>query len=302
MMPDIVIEALIFAAIMLITGAVTSIRNTQREFIRKNFEYDERLVTTKSKNKNFGLFQWILFKTRQAGYSFSDYEIGLFIAGIFIGTFIISYALFGNIYVALATAPFGMFIVYNFLVGRIQKRADMLAHEMEDWLVVLASHLRSGLSLSQSIIISLGRMEGILKPEVEQIVKAIEMGNPVYDALELIRDRIPAVEFKMVLVATRVNIQLGGNLAKAYEKIAFTIGERRKIKSDFKSLSAQGRIASSAIGLVVIGLIIIIRLISPNYLNSFFESTLGVLLFCGGIGWAVFGWWLVRRITMPRLF
>lgn len=247
------------------------------------------------------VFEKIIITAYKAGFKNSPQEIILMLLGLVIAIYIAGYMLFGNPVVAMLTTPAGFFVFYNYLKNRIKKRADKMSHEMEDWLLVLASHLKSGVSLAQAIRLSVDRLAGPFRIEVEEIVKTINFGNTAKEALEMFEHKIPAKEYKMVVIAVKVNSVLGGNLAAAFENIAKTIAERRRIREEAKSLSSQGRLASNAIALVIVGLIGILRVINPEYLDPFFESTLGIIIFSITIGWAVLGWWLVRKVSMPRI-
>lgn len=297
------IQAFVFASIILIFGALTSVRNARKEFVRQIFGDNEEYRVIKLENKNrLNALEKIIMTARKAGLKNSNQEIILMVLGVVMITYIVSYLLFGNPVIASIITPAGLFIFYNYLAGRIKKRADKMSDEMEDWLLVLASHLKSGVSLAQALRLSLDRLDGSsLKNEVEDIVKTIDFGNTAKDALEMFEDRIPAVEYKMVTVAVSVNSALGGNLAESFKNIASNIAERRRIRDEAKSLSSQGKLASNAIALVILGLICALRFMNPEYLDPFFNSTLGMVIFTFAIGWAVLGWWLVRKISMPSL-
>lgn len=297
------IQALSFAAIVLIFGALTSIRNGRKEFVRRTFGVaEEGPAKLESGKPKLNIFDVAILKARKAGFKNSNQEIILVMLGVTIASYIIGFLLFGNYAIAILTTPAGLFVFYNFLQGRIKYRAEKLSDEMEDWLLVLASHLKSGVSLAKALRLSLDRLNGPLRNEVEDIVTVVDFGNTAKDALEMFEERIPAVEYKMVTVAVSVNTTLGGNLAEAFRNIAATIAERRRIRDEAKSLSSQGKLASNAIALVIIGLICALRLISPTYLDPFFKSALGIFIFVMAIAWAVLGWWLVRKVSMPKIY
>ncbi len=297
------IQALSFSSIILILGAMTSLRYARKEFVRQIFEVTEDSpVKLKSGKPRLSIFDKTLLIARKAGFKNSNQEIVLMVLGVMIASFVIGLLLFGNHLIAVLITPAGLFIFYNFLQGRIKYRAEKLSDEMEDWLLVLASHLKSGVSLAQALRLSLDRLNGPLRNEVEDIVKAIDFGNTAKDALEMFEERIPAVEYKMVTVAVSVNSALGGNLAEAFRNIAGNIVERRRIINEARALSSQGKLASNAIALVIVGLICVLRILNPTYLDPFFKSAFGIFIFVLAIGWAVLGWWLVRKVSTPKLY
>jgi len=301
-LPVIVVQILVFASIILIFGALTSVRNARKEAIKKMFGLSEDKQNPAAKTNNRVHFlDNIISLAHKAGFRNNKHEIILICLAVATASYITGYVLFGHPIIAALTTPAGFFIVYNILKSRVKKRGEEMSDEMEDWLLVLASYLESGVSLAQAIRLSVDRLDGVLLTEVEDIVKAIDFGNTAKDALEMFEHRIPAVEYKMVTVAVKVNSVLGGNLAQALKNIANTVAERRRIRSEAKSLSSQGKLASNAIAIIIIGLIATLRLMNPEYLDPFFKTPLGMIIFTAAIGWAVLGWWLVRKVSMPKI-
>jgi tight adherence protein B len=107
-------------------------------------------------------------------------------------------------------------------------------------------------------------------------------------------------------MTTAISVQhtVGGNLAEILDSIAFTIRERVRIKGEIKTLTAQQRMSGYVVGFLPIGLVGVLMVIAPKFMDPMFKKPpemmglpLGVIILAfGGIMMAI-GFFLIRRIV-----
>ena len=110
-------------------------------------------------------------------------------------------------------------------------------------------------------------------------------------------DTIPSVDLDLVKTSVGIAAEVGGNLAEVFDRIAFTIRERRRIEGRIDSLTAQGKIQGLMVALIPILMMVAINFIDENMLTPLFTTvygyvTLGVMAIMEGLGY-----FLVRKIT-----
>ena len=100
-------------------------------------------------------------------------------------------------------------------------------------------------------------------------------------------------------VKTSVGIaaEVGGNLAEVFDRIAFTIRERRRIEGRIDALTAQGKIQGLMVALIPILMMVAINYLDPDMLTPLWTTvygyiTLGVMAVMEGLGY-----FFVRKIT-----
>jgi tight adherence protein B len=104
--------------------------------------------------------------------------------------------------------------------------------------------------------------------------------------------------------AIAIQHQVGGNLAEILDSIAFTIRERVRIKGEIRTLTAQQRLSGYVVAGMPIGLMGLLFVIAPGFMQPMFENPPGIAgLPAGMIVLAVGGFFMfigfmaIRRIV-----
>lgn len=139
------------------------------------------------------------------------------------------------------------------------KRLEKFADQLELVLRLMASGLRAGLGLRQSLVLVIDELDDPAKTEFMRVVGQANIGLSVHDALDGLARRMPSDECAMMVRAIRVQSQTGGNLSKVLEHLAGTIKERRRVFRKMRALTAEGRMTAWVISLlpIIVGVLII---------------------------------------------
>jgi tight adherence protein B len=186
------------------------------------------------------------------------------------------------------------FFVPRFMVNRmINQRLHAFESQLPDTLSLWVNALRSGFSVMQA-------MEAIAKDapeptmtEFRRVVKEVQLGIDMEDALEHLLNRIQSEDLDLVVTAVNIQREVGGNLAEILEVISHTIRERIKLKGEIRVLTSQGRITGYLISFLPISLAFFLNFASPGYMGPMFSDRrcgwpmMGVGLALIGIGTAV---------------
>ncbi len=124
------------------------------------------------------------------------------------------------------------------------------------------------------------------------------------ECLKTLAERVGTQDLRFLAVAVSIQQQSGGNLAEILDTIAYTIRERVRIKGEIKTLTAQGRMSGYVVGFLPLGLMGLISVIAPSFMEPMFQAPpemfgvpLGVILFSvGGVMMAI-GFMAIRRIV-----
>jgi tight adherence protein B len=90
--------------------------------------------------------------------------------------------------------------------------------------------------------------------------------------------------------------QVGGNMTEITDKISHTIRERLRIQGEIQTLTAQGRLSGTIIGLLPFGLAGFMYLTNKSYLMPLFTEPLGKLLIVIALFGEALGAWAISRI------
>lgn len=198
--------------------------------------------------------------------------------------------------------PTGAFVsTAVYLRMRMQKRLRLFQDGLYDLLMLVSNALRAGNSFVQALHLVAEESAGPIRQEIGRLEGELQMGVTLEDALDRTATRVGSEDFDLIVTAIGIQRQVGGNLAEVLERIAETIGERVKLKSEVKALTAQGRMSSLIFMALPAGLALILEFINPAYMTVLFRSSAGLmLLLLAGIGQGV-GYMVIRKIVRVEL-
>lgn len=126
--------------------------------------------------------------------------------------------------------------------GRLsaRERSQFDGH-LPDALQTIASSLRAGLTLKDSLGIVAQNETGILVREVQFALKEYHFGVAMEEALHGIRQRVHTSSCNLAFGAMIMSLEVGGDLPTMLHNIVGTIKERQRVEGRLKALTAQGR-------------------------------------------------------------
>lgn len=214
-------------------------------------------------------------------------------AGLVIGVFVLT----GNLLLGLLVGVLGGWAGPRILLsGKISRRLNAFADQLPDALQLIASSLRSGFTVSQSLDRLAQQDIQPLGGEISRAVARTRLGVGVEDALDGVAERMDCRDLAWVVMAIRIQRDVGGNLADVIETTVATMRERTHLRRHVRALSAEGRLSAYiliAMPLLVIAALTVLR---PAYVRILFTDPIGILMLVGaGISMTV-GWLWMRSI------
>ena len=106
-------------------------------------------------------------------------------------------------------------------------------------------------------------------------------GLPLRDALSNMAERVPLVDVQFFVTALLIQKDTGGNLAQLLDELARVIRERFRIHREVKIKTAQGRLTAAILIALPIGMLLLMRVMNPTYVQVLFDDPLGVKMLVG---------------------
>lgn len=210
--------------------------------------------------------------------------VGLGLLGLLVGG--------GSILPLLMGLLIGLVGPWLFLGFKRSRRLAAFQAQLADTLQLMAGSLSAGLSLAQSVDTVV--KEGIdpVAAEFRRALVEARLGVEIDDALTGVGERMQSVDFEWVVMAIRIQREVGGNLAELFTKVGETIREREYLERQVKTLSAEGRLSVWILGGLPPTFIAYLAVVNPAYLRPMVSNPLGwamlvvlVVLLTVGIFW-----------------
>lgn len=190
------------------------------------------------------------------------------------------------------------YLLPKFLVQKKeQERIQKFNDGLDDMITTMIGSLRAGFSFVQAFKTVAEESESPMKEEIETMLREMQYGTNVEDALTNLKDRMPSDDLDLIIQAILIQRQVGGNLAVVLETIVQTIRDRNKIQRQIQTLTAQGKLSGIVIGILPIALGFVLYLIEPDYIGSLFSHPIGIGMVIGAAISGGIGLVLIRKVT-----
>lgn len=203
----------------------------------------------------------------------------------------------GSIFLVLLGLLLGVVIPWAWLGHKRKKRVAAFNSGLADTLQLIAGSLSAGMSLAQAIDAVVNEGNEPIAGEFKRVLIESRLGVPLETALEGIAQRIESVDFAWVVMAIRIQREVGGNLAELLTTVAGTLRERDYLRRQVKTLSAEGRLSAYILIGLPIGLAIFLFVARNEYISPMIEHALGWAML-GAFGFLMtLGWFMMSRIV-----
>lgn len=193
----------------------------------------------------------------------------------------------------------GFLIPNALLQGRVERRKRRFAEELPETLQMIVSSLRSGFTLQHGIENAVRDDDGPVCAELRRAVSETRLGAELEDALAGVGLRTGNQDMKWLVMAIRLQREVGGNLSEVLQTTADTMREREELRRNVRSLSAEGRLSATillAMPLVIGAWMFLFR---TAYIRPLYTEPLGlVMLGCAVLLVIVGGLWLRRAVRV----
>ncbi|MDR0931501.1 MAG: type II secretion system F family protein [Victivallales bacterium] len=177
------------------------------------------------------------------------------------------------------------------------RRLQKFNIQLEEALGIIASSLKAGFSINQSLDEVADQNIHPVSVEFRLLTQEIRLGVPLEQALENMNRRLGSEDFELVATAILTARQTGGELTGTLERVAALIRERVKISNKVRALTAMGRLQAIVISLLPFVLMFMMSWASPALMSEFYASPLGVIAVILVVILDVLGFLWIRKIT-----
>ncbi|WP_432880149.1 VWA domain-containing protein [Kribbella sp. CA-245084] len=183
-----------------------------------------------------------------------------------------------------------------FLSIRIGRRRAAFSEQLPDVLQLIVGSLRSGFSLAQAVDAVVRDGTQPAAGEFSRALAETRIGVQLEDGLNHVADRMQCDDLRWVVMATRIQREVGGNLAEVLTNTVDTMRERAQTRRHVRALSAEGRLS----GYIIVGLPIVLggwlTFSKPEYMSPLFTTPLGVMMVAAGVGLIIVGGFWIRAL------
>jgi tight adherence protein B len=261
-----------------------SAKETAANVLRRNKDLDARIsARLQGAGSELKSSEWLLL---HGGLFFVAGLLGLLLGG-------------GNLLIGAFFVAAGLFGPWMYLGFRRSRRRKAFNSSLPDTLQLMSGSLAAGLSLAQSVDTIVREGAEPIASEFRRVLVETRLGVTLEDALEGVAERFESKDFEWVVMAIKIQRQVGGNLAELLDTVAATMREREYVRRQVNALAAEGKLSAWVLGGLPPLFMLYLLLTNYDYVIVMFQEPLGWAMLAGAatiLGVGVF--WMSRLVKV----
>ena len=179
----------------------------------------------------------------------------------------------------------------EFIAKRLRaRRAAKVRAELPDALDMVANSLSAGLTLPQALLRNIDHFPPLVAEEFARILYDTRLGFSIGGAFDNFASRLPISDVQMVVIASKIGVAHGGNLAESYRMLSALLRDNMAFEDELRAMTTEGRmqaIVMSALPMVMIALLGLVKrdLVSPLFTTGMGWGTLLLLAVMQGMAY-----------------
>jgi tight adherence protein B len=261
-----------------------SAKETAANVLRRNKDLDARIsARLQGAGSELKSSEWLLV---HGGLFFLAGLTGLLLGG-------------GNLLIGFAFIVVGLFGPWMYLGFKRGRRRKAFNKHLPDTLQLMSGSLAAGLSLAQSIDTIVREGAEPIASEFRRVLVETRLGVTLEDAMEGVAERFDSKDFEWVVMAIKIQRQVGGNLAELLDTVAATMREREYVRRQVAALAAEGKLSAWVLGCLPPLFMVYLLLTNYDYVIVMFQKPLGWAMLIGAATILSVGvFWMSRLVKV----
>jgi len=215
----------------------------------------------------------------------------MFCAGLFLGQALWHDLLFG----AAFGVAFG-FLPIVYIRFRRLRRMKAFVQQLPFALDLIKSSLEAGHSLNRGLQVVVQEFSDPLGSEFRTVLEQTRIGLPLPRALEDMLKRVPEDDLRLMVVAVKVQNDVGSSLASIIGRLSDIVRTRQRLRLQIRALTAQSRMGGMIVGSLPIVVLGAFSLVQPGYAQVLFSDPTGLKILKTAIVLDGLAFFTIRRL------
>lgn len=180
---------------------------------------------------------------------------------------------------------------------RLARRKAEFRLQLIDLTAGLATGLRAGSALGQSLQNLAREAKGVMADELNQVLRENALGMDFAECFARLSQRMASEDMTLLATAIRLTLTTGGSLAEILEKMTVMMRERREFEERVRTMTAQGKFEAVVMALAPLAAFGILFLIDRSMVEPLYTMPVGRLVVVFVIFLQVIGFYIINKIV-----
>jgi len=179
---------------------------------------------------------------------------------------------------------------------RGNRRLKTFALQLPELLDLLKSSLEAGHSLLRGLQVVVDEFPDPASVEIRMVLEQARLGVPLPRALEDMLKRVPEDSLRFLVVAVKVQADVGSSLANIIGRLSETLRNRQRVQMQIRALTAQSRMSGMIVAILPVAVLAAFSMVQPGYAHPLFYDPFGLKMLKVAIGLDIMAFITIRRI------
>lgn len=232
----------------------------------------------------------------QAGMYARPGDLLLLMAALGGSAFTVVYLVWGDPLIALGAGALACLAPLLYVHWQQKRRIAAFSAQLPELLDMLKSSLQAGHSLNRGLQAIADEFSDPARGEIRMLLEQARLGMSIPRAFEEMLRRMPEENLRFLVVAIKIQFEVGSSLGDIIGRLSETIRARQRIALQVKALTAQPRLSGILIGLLPAILLVFFSVLRPEYVGVLFHDPVGKMILKGAIGADLLALLVVRQV------
>src|SRR3546814_858788 len=191
----------------------------------------------------------------------------------------------------------GMALPHKAVSIMINRRVGKFTADFPDAIDLLVRGLRSGLPISETLVIVAKELPDPVGSEFRAISDRIRIGRTMEQSLQETADRPGTSEFQFFVITTANPRETGGNLAETLANLSDVLRKRSQMKLKIRAMSSESKASAYIVGSLPFIVFAMIWTINQSYMANFFIDPRLMITGAGGLVWMGIGAFIMAKMV-----
>jgi tight adherence protein B len=271
-------------------AAARTVHRSRREQVEGSLK---ELEQRQAKNKSPPL----QFRIAHAGLNWSKKQFIIISVVMGVVAFFLFLLIDAGLMASLAIGFAAGFGFPRWLLGFLKRRRESrFLNAFPDAVDTIVRGIKAGLPLLDSMKMIATDAPEPVRSEFRSIIETQAIGMPIGEACQKLYERVPVPEANFFGIVIAIQQKAGGNLSEALGNLSRVLRDRKKMKAKIQAMSMEAKASASIIAALPIGVMAIVYITSPTYIELLWTTPIGRMMIAGCAMWMAMGVFVMRKM------
>ena len=162
---------------------------------------------------------------------------------------------------------------------------------------IIVRSVKSGLPVNEALKVASTEVPHPVGGEFKLLLENLKVGLTMEQALKRMYERMPTAEVNFFAIVMSIQQKSGGNLSEALTNLTGVLRDRKRLAGKIRAMSSEAKAGALIIGSLPPGVLLMVFLSTPDYLDPLFNTDLGNLMLVACAIWMSLGVLVMKKMV-----